>query len=48
LVRAPACHAGGRGFEPHHSRHFAWNIKEFQHNVAKLPDVKLGKIYYIR
>ncbi len=23
LVRTPACHAGGRGFEPHPSRHYA-------------------------
>jgi len=22
LVRAPACHAGGRRFEPGHSRHY--------------------------
>lgn len=28
LVRAPACHAGGRGFEPRHSRHFS-RIKKY-------------------
>ena len=24
LVRISACHAGGRGFEPRHSRHFVF------------------------
>jgi hypothetical protein len=29
LVRAPACHAGGRGFEPRHSRHHALRIADY-------------------
>jgi hypothetical protein len=35
LVRVPACHAGGRGFEPRHSRHFF--KKEFE--IIALSDV---------
>ena len=26
LVRTPACHAGGHGFEPHSSRHFIFDF----------------------
>ncbi|BAM89399.1 putative membrane protein [Bradyrhizobium oligotrophicum S58] len=29
MVRAPACHAGGRGFEPRLSRHFRWLSIQF-------------------
>ena len=26
LVRTPACHAGGHGFEPHSGRHLLYNL----------------------
>ena len=31
LVRAPACHAGGRGFEPHPGRHCALVAQSVEH-----------------
>tara|TARA_R110002072_G_scaffold74991_1_gene177155 strand:+ start:120 stop:497 length:378 start_codon:yes stop_codon:yes gene_type:complete len=37
LVRASACHAEGRGFEPRHSRHFPEKYKEAKHADRILP-----------
>ena len=36
LVRALACHARGRGFEPHPSRHFSWTQFHRSASVAQL------------
>ena len=35
LVRMPACHAGGRGFEPHPDRHFAALAQTVEHFLGK-------------
>ena len=35
LVRALACHARGRGFEPHPSRHFSNNYADLAHLVER-------------
>ena len=37
LVRAPACHAGGREFDPRHSRH---ELKSTRHTVVCLFFIK--------
>ena len=35
LVRTPACHAGGRGFEPHPSRQLIKNSADLAHLVER-------------
>ena len=35
MVRTPACHAGGRGFEPHPGRHFAALAQQAEHFLGK-------------
>ena len=36
LVRAPACHAGGRGFEPHPGRHYALVAQSVEQQTENL------------
>jgi hypothetical protein len=41
LVRVPACHAGGRGFEPRHSRHFSKKLKKWRSEGNSEAGVKI-------
>src|SRR3546814_2618186 len=42
LVRVPACHAGGRGFEPRHSRHSLSLGTEWRPQLGMIHYWKLG------